>query len=297
MAVKSPTDMQDDRSAGPAGLRVLRAELDRIDDATHDLLIERSRIVSRVGVEGRKAFTPYRPGREAAILRRLLARHRGPLDPQGIVRIWRELIAAGTALQGGHSVAVFDPDHARGYTQLAREQFGALVPLRVHSSPIQAFGEVEAGHAGIGVLPLPSKSETSDERWWTMLMERRWREGPEPSSRLHIVARLPFWSPRPEGAPLVQALAVSRAEPDPSGEDRSLLGLTVAAETGRARIADDLSAAGLPPRNLLLYRGETAALAEVDGFVTASDPRLDALGAGRARVLGAYAVPIGAEIA
>ncbi len=287
MDAKSLTDAQEDRSGGRGGLSALRAELDRIDDAIHDLLIERSEIVSRVGAEGRKAFTPYRPGREAAILRRLLARHRGPLDPQGIVRIWRELISAGTALQGGHTVAVCDPDPARGYTQLAREQFGALVPLRVHASPAQALGEVSSGLAGIAVLPLPSESD----RWWTMLLDRA-----APERDLHVVARLPFWSPRPEGAPRVQAFAVSRAEPDPSGEDWSLLALKLDPGADRVRIGDRLSEAGLLASGVLVCDGQdragTIALAEVDGFVTGADPRLDALEPEQARVLGAYAVPV-----
>ena len=34
-----------------------------------------------------------------------------------------------------------------GYTQLAREHFGALTPLRAHRSPAQAIGEVSAGAA------------------------------------------------------------------------------------------------------------------------------------------------------
>ena len=34
-----------------------------------------------------------RPGREALILRRLVARHRGPFSRAVLVRLWRELIS------------------------------------------------------------------------------------------------------------------------------------------------------------------------------------------------------------
>ncbi|MBV9655336.1 MAG: chorismate mutase, partial [Acetobacteraceae bacterium] len=202
-------------------MRALRAELDRIDDAIQDLLIERSYLVSRVGSEGRKAHTPYRPGREAAILRRLLARHSGPLAPLAIVRIWRELVAAGSAVQGGHRLAVYDPDPSCRYVQLAREHFGALAPLRIGESAAGVLEEVVTGAAGVGVLPAPEETERG--AWWTALLHERWRTGAHGDSRLYVVAQLPFWSPRPEGAPLVSALAVSRAQPDPSGRDRSLI--------------------------------------------------------------------------
>src|SRR4051812_14611699 len=56
-------------------LAALRAELDRIDDTIHDLLIERAGIVEQVARSGKPAA--FRPGREASIVRRLVAQHRG----------------------------------------------------------------------------------------------------------------------------------------------------------------------------------------------------------------------------
>ncbi|MBV9913984.1 MAG: chorismate mutase, partial [Sinobacteraceae bacterium] len=55
-------------------LNELRAELDRIDDALHDLLMARAETVEEVGALRAKGNVPLRPGREAAILRRLLQR-------------------------------------------------------------------------------------------------------------------------------------------------------------------------------------------------------------------------------
>ncbi|HJS85320.1 MAG TPA: chorismate mutase, partial [Acetobacteraceae bacterium] len=81
---------------------------------------------------------------------------------------------------------------------------------------------------------------------------------------------------------------------DPSGQDRSLLGLTLAQETSRARLAETLAAAALPPLTLILRRdpGEPVrALAEVEGFMTDDDPRLARVGALAPVLLGAYATP------
>lgn len=66
-------------------LAVLRAELDRIDNTIHDLLIERAGIVEQVARSGKPAA--FRPGREASIVRRLVASHRGALPKVTLFRI------------------------------------------------------------------------------------------------------------------------------------------------------------------------------------------------------------------
>ena len=60
-----------------------------------------------------------------------------------MVRLWREIFAASSALQGGFSVAVhaLGPGHAR----LARQHFGALTPLRSHPSAARALAAVAEG--------------------------------------------------------------------------------------------------------------------------------------------------------
>ena len=76
-------------------LASLRAEIDSIDDAVHDLLMRRAALSARMAASRVKNDSfPYRPGREAGILRRLLARHHPPLPAGTMVRIWREIIAA-----------------------------------------------------------------------------------------------------------------------------------------------------------------------------------------------------------
>ncbi|HYZ32124.1 MAG TPA: chorismate mutase, partial [Crenalkalicoccus sp.] len=63
-----------------AALAALRAEIDTLDDALHDLLMRRAGVVARLAASRAKGDAPaLRPGREAAVLRRLLARHAGPL--------------------------------------------------------------------------------------------------------------------------------------------------------------------------------------------------------------------------
>jgi chorismate mutase / prephenate dehydratase len=272
----------------PGDLALLRAELDRIDDSLHSLLIERARVVERVAKAGKRGA--YRPGREASIIRRLLRAHHGTLPPRTLVRIWRELLAGTTAMQGPFAVVVCEPGGGADVTAAAREHFGALTPLRAYGSPAQALAAVSRGAATVAVLPVPSETDTARDAWWTALLQRD-----EP--RMHVVGRLPFWAPRPEGAPEVQALVIATVEPDASERDRSLLGLELDRDVSRARLTGALTAVRLAPEGMILRREQGSAVAhalvEVDGFLTDDDPRLVALEAVLRRpvVLGAYAIP------
>lgn len=286
-------------AAPPAGteaqpLVALRTELDRIDDAIHDLLMQRAEVVERVGSLVSRGKVPLRPGREAAIIRRLLARHHGRLPKRVLPRLWRELLAGTTAMQASYVIAVCQADPASGFIACAREHFGALTPLRVHRTPAQAIGEVSGGHAIAAVLPMPADEESQGNAWWTALLHRD-----EP--RIHVVGKLPFWSARSEGAPGVQALVVAAAAPDVSGDDRSLIGLELPGDVSRARLAAALTSTGFAPGVTILRRPPGApvafALVDVAGFVTDNDPRLAAIPDMERPpvVLGAYAVPVDGE--
>jgi chorismate mutase len=294
MPENSPPASDDLTPAQRLGL--LRGELDRIDNALHDLLMERAAVVERIAALGAKGRVPFRPGREADIIRRLLGRHRGGLPRQTLVRIWRELVAGTTAMQGDYTVAVCQTDPAAGFIACAREHFGALTPMRTHRTPAQAMGDVSSGQAIAAVLPMPAEEDAAGSAWWTALLHRD-----EP--RIHIVARLPFWQARSEGTPRVQAMVVTAAPPDPSADDRSLLGLELADNVSRARLGTMLGAAGFDAGATILRRiegsPEARALVDVAGFVADGDPRLAAMSdlLRPPVVLGAYAVPVDGDSA
>ncbi|RMD61088.1 MAG: chorismate mutase, partial [Alphaproteobacteria bacterium] len=123
--------------ADDRALEDLRREIDEIDDAIHDLLIRRSEVTRRIGALKNDNGNRMRPGREAMVLRRLIARHRGSFPKALIVRIWREIFAAGTALQGPLAVAVYAPEGTFGYRNLARDHFGWRTPITAYKSAAQ----------------------------------------------------------------------------------------------------------------------------------------------------------------
>jgi len=293
----SDTPATPEGRADAAALGAVRAELDRLDDAIHDLLMRRAEVVARMAAMRIKSNgAAIRPGREAMILRRLVARHRGALPRTAILRLWRELFAATTAMQAPFSVAVFNPQMAAGYVLLAREQYGLATPMRVvHSAP-QVLAAVSAGEAQLGVLPVPREDDT--EAWWPALMNQE-----RPS--LRVVARLPFGPRAEDGSPDVQAYVVAALDPDATDDDRSLLACEIEGEASRARLTAALQAAGLVPHGFVQRRAaaderERLLLIEVAGFVASRDPRLGQFQAalaptaavGRLVPIGAYAVPL-----
>jgi chorismate mutase / prephenate dehydratase len=272
----------------PGGLAGLRAELDRIDDALHVLLIERAQVVERVAKSGKRSA--YRPGREASIIRRLLRQHTGDLPPQTLVRMWREMLAGTTSMQAPFAVAVCEPDGGTTFAQVAREHFGVLTPLHAYGRAAQAMADVSRGSAAVAVMPIPSETDTARDAWWTGMLQNE-------QPRMHVVARLPFWAPRPDGAPGVEALVLATTPPDASERDRSVVGGELDLDVSRARLTTALTAAGLTPDTVILRRDQGASVAhvlvEVEGFLADDDPRLSTLTRVLRRpiVLGAYAIP------
>jgi chorismate mutase / prephenate dehydratase len=274
-------------------LPALRQELDVLDDRILDLLMQRAAIVERVAATKRGG--PLRPGREAAIIRRLLGQHKGAMPRSAIVRIWREMFSASVAQQQSVLVAVCDPGMDGRFAAAAREHLGALTPLRVYRSAAQAIGEVVEGRAGAAILPLPGEGAAegaTGREWWPGLLQQHHK------GRIHVVARLPFWRSRPEGAPAVQALVIASSPADPSGDDISLIALEMEAQISRVSLAHTLTSAGFKPLTILLNRPPGAPVAqllvEVEGFVALDDPRLAHIGGleGPPLVVGAYAVAI-----
>jgi chorismate mutase/prephenate dehydratase len=270
----------------------LRAEIDAIDDALHDLLMRRAAVSEQVRAAKRSSRPVlFRPGREAAILKRLLARHAGGLPPEAVVQIWREIIASSTRLQGPFTVAVYAASGAE--LDLARAQFGVLTPLLPMGSVGPVLAALEDGQAQLGVLPLPE--DTPDEPWWRGC-------GGAGDDALHILARVPFAAASLQPA----ALVVGRQAFEPTGEDRGYLVLESAGGISRATLSAALAKVGLKPRGFpaeaQLADGRGAArpmlLVETEDYAAPGDPRLaslrEAAGAGLAAVrsIGGYAVPI-----
>jgi chorismate mutase len=281
-------------SSSPSGrLAELRTQLDALDTQIHDLLMQRAKIVEAVATDGGKKGTKIRPGREAVILRRLLARHEGAMPRQAIVRFWREIFGAALIIEGGQTMAVCDGEGGETRLALAREHFGPLTPVRRHHNPAQTLADLtREGGAQLAVLPPLGEDEDGKSGWWPMLTGSG-------HARLFVIARIPFWTKRAEGLPQGDAYVVASVPPDESGNDRGLVALQASADMSRTRLVAMVKDAGFEPGSLWVRRlagdSRISALVEVEGLVADDDPRLGAIAGLEAPpvVIGGYAVPLG----
>ncbi len=265
----------------------LRREIDRIDTAIAELLAERHALSGRIGAQKAGGADVLRPGREAQILRRLIADIGDRVPASALVRIWREIFAASARAQAKLAVAVCAPSGERRIWDLARQHFGGATSLVRVDRPAHALRTLADDEAQAAVLPAPA----DDEVWWRSLVE--------PTPRLHVIVRLPFDM---GGGSDADAFVVARAVPDPSGDDVSLLAVAAPLEVSRGRLRDLLADLGLEAAWRAVARldvpAEALHLIEVRGFLEQDDARLAALVSKhphqveRCVRLGAWARPI-----
>src|SRR6478752_719821 len=170
----------------PTSLADLRRDIDRIDDAMHDLLMERGEIIDRLIAVKRtqESGSAFRPAREADMMRRLVQRHHGSLPLDTVESIWRVIISTFTYVQS---------------------PFAVRADLSAGDAHMRAASVVEAVSESKGDLGLvPAFAIAGAGPWWTAL---------EFAAAPKIIARLPFVerSDHPAGMPV---FVISRVAAD-----------------------------------------------------------------------------------
>ncbi|HSG96307.1 MAG TPA: chorismate mutase, partial [Afifellaceae bacterium] len=166
--------------AGNQALDRIRAEIDSIDSAMHDLLIRRSAVIDElIAVKG--GDTPgaaFRPGREADMMRRFVMRHEGHLPLITVEHIWREIIATFTAMQAPYSVVAGPAADPLAMRDVVRFYFGFSVPVSEAASSKTALEAIRDTRSQIAVV-----CTDGEGAWWRPLAGT---DAPK------ILARLPF---------------------------------------------------------------------------------------------------------
>lgn len=145
--------------ARSASIDDLRRRIDRIDDQLVALLNRRARYAMQVGRhKRRRRHATFAPDREKQVYHRVLSRNGGPLRPEGLRSIFREIMSSCLALEEPLRIAFLGP--AGTYTQqAARYQFGSQADLVPFGSVDAVFDEVERGRAHYGVVPVENSTE------------------------------------------------------------------------------------------------------------------------------------------
>lgn len=135
-------------------LEDIRGRIDGIDQRLVELLRERAGLAQEIGrlkgTDGQPFFTPER---ERQIFEKLRQSDVGPLKPEQVIAIFREVISAARASEKPLSVAYWGPEGT--YSHLAAiETFGRSTKLAPEDSIEEVFRAVEHGSADYGVVPI-----------------------------------------------------------------------------------------------------------------------------------------------
>jgi chorismate mutase/prephenate dehydratase len=247
-------------------LDALRREIDSIDDSIVDLLSRRFAATAAVreakARDGSIASSPFRPSREAAILRRLIARGSPDVPPETLVRLWRVILSSSTQSQAPITLHM---DEALGLelgTRMLLAQHFTGMPVELHSSPAQALAKLENRQGDLAVI-----ATSSD---WAA------RYAAEDQTSVQVIATLPVLAngERPH------LLVFGHADPQPSGDDETLV-LTV-------------DAVPQLPSMLWQARSGILTLTSLAGFLSSADPALRNLRTGLSsfRIAGRCPRPI-----
>lgn len=263
----------------------IRKEIDAIDDAMQDLLMSRTALVVKVAeakakaarAAGETSFVPFRPSREAQVLRRLASRQKGRLPVAVVLGIWREIISAMTRLQGEFRVELFAPRDQMAYWDLARFYAGSATPLVARDSAAEVTSLVAGDPAVIGILPEPNDLEGGD--WWSWLAQGE-------LASVRVAARLPLVE-RGAADHGPGAFVISQAPFEASGDDTSLVILRARGSVGEAKPVTLLAKAGFTGVDVRAMRRENgtglvAHLVALKGHVTEDDARFASLRADEA---------------
>jgi chorismate mutase/prephenate dehydratase len=142
-------------------LDTTRNRIDELDMEILRLISERAACAQQVAYIKRREDLEavcYRPERESAVLRNVLARNKGPLTDEEIARLFREIMSACLALEEPLDIAFLGPEGT--FTQeAALKHFGHSVRSTALAAIDEVFREVEAGSAHYGVVPIENSIE------------------------------------------------------------------------------------------------------------------------------------------
>jgi chorismate mutase / prephenate dehydratase len=134
----------------------LRQAIDSLDDQLLKLLNKRADLTIQVGDVKRLISDEvefYRPDREAKIIRRLLKSNLGPMSPESIATIMREVISTCLSLEQVLRVAYLGPKGT--FTHAAtNKHFGSAPVVEEVGSIAEIFRYVESGLSDYGVVPI-----------------------------------------------------------------------------------------------------------------------------------------------
>lgn len=190
-------------------LDAIRREIDSIDDQILDLLGRRFAATGLVKAtkanDGSIATSPFRPAREAAMLRRLIAKGGSTLAPETLVRLWRVILSASTQSQAPVTLHLADALGKELAMRLLIAQHFCGMKVQPHESAADALAALRTRQGDLALV-----ATTSD-----------WASGFSPAEpgAARVIGSLPVTSSGSQP----QLLVFGHAPPQESGDDETLV--------------------------------------------------------------------------
>jgi len=142
-------------------LAPLREKIDTLDRQLVDLINQRLACAAEIGrIKRSQGGEIYVPEREEAVLRQVAAHNGGPIKPEALRAIYREIMSAAIALEKPLSVAYLGPEASNTHVAAIRK-FGASVDSQAMTAIADIFTAVEKGEADLAVIPIENSTEGS----------------------------------------------------------------------------------------------------------------------------------------
>ena len=143
-------------------LKDVRVDIDDLDRSLQALINQRALLAQEAAKLKREAGESpdryYHPAREAELLREVISRQSGPISPEAMARLFREVMSACLAIETRLRVGFLGPEET--YTHIALERhFGGGVDAISCSDIESVFHQVVINQIDYGVVPLENMSE------------------------------------------------------------------------------------------------------------------------------------------
>jgi chorismate mutase/prephenate dehydratase len=137
----------------------LRGEIDRLDQNLIGLLNRRAEIALQIGqVKHDQGLEVWSASREDEVIAQVMAANPGPLPPETLRIIFRELMSGSRSLQRTLHVAYLGPKYS--YSHLAAvAKFGEAVVHIPVGSIAAVFEDVNRRHVEFGLVPLENSTD------------------------------------------------------------------------------------------------------------------------------------------
>lgn len=190
-------------------LEDIRRKIDEIDDGLLRLLVRRFAASAMVGAtkkdEGSLASSPFRPAREAQMLRRLISHGGNELPPQLLVRLWRVILSASAQAQATVTIHLDCALSSNIEHRVAIARHFCGMAIVSHSGVASCLSTLARQTGDLAVVQL-----SSDWADWLS----------QPSSHgVHVIGTLPVIA----AGSTPELLVLGHAETQPSGDDETIM--------------------------------------------------------------------------